>query len=170
METKMTMTKRVGSLVGLVLLAAFTAACERASEPEAFPPQDRVPASATFDEDAVRAVANAYHQALAAGDSVRAVELLHPEVMIYEGGHAETLGEYRAGHLAADISFAQAVESETTSEEVVDLGGAALYLRESVTRGTCRDREIDSRGTETLVMVPQGDTWVIRHIHWSATR
>jgi len=166
----MTMKKRAVSLAGLVLLAAFAAGCERPEQPEAFPPREGAPTPAAFDEDAVRAVAREYHEALASGDSVRAVELLHPEVMIYEGGHAETLAEYRAGHLAADISFAQAVRSETIRVEVVDLGGAALYLQESHTRGTFRDREIDSRGTETLVMVPLDDRWVIRHIHWSATR
>jgi ketosteroid isomerase-like protein len=124
---------------------------------------------ATFDESAIRSVAEEYHRALAAGDSLRAIELLHPEVLIFEGGHAETLAQYRAGHLAADIAFAGAVRSETVSEQVVDLGDAALYMRESRTSGTFRDRAIDSRGTETLLMVRTDAGWRIRHIHWSST-
>lgn len=120
--------------------------------------------------EAVRAVARGFHEALAAGDSLRAIGYLHPDVVIYEAGHAETLAQYRAGHLAADIRFAQAVPSRTTAERVVPLGDAALYLREYHSQGTFRDRQIDSRGTETLVLVSTPEGWRIRHVHWSSAR
>ena len=47
----------------------------------------------------------AFHAALAAGDSVAALELLAPDAQILESGSSETLAEYRAHHLPADIAF-----------------------------------------------------------------
>jgi ketosteroid isomerase-like protein len=164
------MTTRFHRTAVSALLLAALAACQ--SQPATDLPDAGAPAAgspAAFDEAAVRAVAEEYHRALASGDSLRAIELLHPDVLIFESGHAETLAQYRSGHLAADIGFAQAVRSETVSERILDLGGAALFLRESHTSGTFRDRTIDSHGTETLLMVPTDAGWRIRHIHWSST-
>lgn len=155
---------------GVAIVATLLVACEAADRPDATQAAPAAPPAAAVDAEAIRTVAREYHAALESGDSLRAIELLHPEVVIYEGGHAETLEQYRGGHLAADIGFAQAVESEVLSEQVIDLGGAALYLSESRTRGTFRNREIDSRGTETLVLVPADGAWLIRHIHWSSAR
>ncbi len=108
--------------------------------------------------------------ALAAGDSLRALTFLHPEVVVYEGGHAESLQQYRSGHLRADIAFLQAVKQETTGDRVVLSGDMALYLSESTSKGTYRGREIDSRGAETMVLVRTPAGWKIRHIHWSSGR
>lgn len=118
--------------------------------------------------DSVKAVVHAFHGALAAGDSAGALELLHPEVRVFEGGHAETLSEYRAGHLAADMEFAGAVDREVLSERVSGDRGRALYLSEYRMKGTFRGEEVDARGTETMVLVRTGDGWRIRHIHWSS--
>lgn len=119
-------------------------------------------------ERAVREVVEAFGSALGAGDSTTVIHLLHPDVRIYEGGHAETRAQYRSGHLRGDISFLQAVESETTFDQVVIAGDMALYMSEDRKTGTVRGREIDSRGTETLVLVRTPDGWRIRHIHWSS--
>jgi hypothetical protein len=118
----------------------------------------------------VRATVLAFHAALAEGDEEEALALLHPEVRIFEQGHRETLDEYRAGHLAMDMAFAQEVEREVLGEEVVMGDGAALYLAEVHSRGSVGDREVDSRGVETafLVITPEG--WRIRHFHWSTRR
>lgn len=123
--------------------------------------------AADFDPD-VRETVERFREALAAGDSLAVVELLHPEVRVYEGGHAETLDEYRSGHLAADIEFQGAVSGETLDEALVATDAMALYTREYRMRGTLRDREIDAHGTETLVLVPTDEGWRIRHIHWSS--
>ena len=117
---------------------------------------------------AARSVVEAFHVALAAGDSAGALARLHPEVVIYEAGHAETLAEYRAGHLAADMEFAGGVESRPV--QVTDWidGDVAVILRESRVRGTFRDRTIDSITLETTVLEKTHDGWRIRHIHWSS--
>lgn len=118
--------------------------------------------------DSVKAAVHAFHAALAAGDSARALELLHPDVRIFESGHAETLSEYRAGHLAADMEFSGSVDREVVSASVSGAGDRALYLGEYRTKGTFRGEEIDARGTETMVLVRTGDGLRIRHIHWSS--
>ncbi len=120
------------------------------------------------EEQAVRDVVASFHAALRGGDSTTVVGMLHPDVRIYEGGHAETRDEYRSGHLRGDIAFLQAVQSEKTWDQVVIEGDLALYMSEDRKTGTYRDREIDSRGTETLVLVMTAEGWRIRHIHWSS--
>lgn len=122
------------------------------------------------DADAARAAVRAFHDALAAGDTAAVVALLHPDVTIYEGGHAEDLAEYRAHHLAADVEFLRGVRQTVTDEslEMAHHGAMATYMAETRAQGTFRDREIDSHGAETLVLVHTHDGWKIRHVHWSS--
>lgn len=119
-------------------------------------------------EAEVRTVVEGFHAALESGDSTTALGYLHPDVVIYEGGHAETLAEYRSGHLGGDIAFAAATDRALTSSAVEVRGDQALYTSTSRTTGQYRDRTIDSRGTETMVLVRTPDGWRIRHIHWSS--
>lgn len=116
----------------------------------------------------VREVVRGFHAALAAGDSLQAMGYLHPEVSVYESGHAEDYAQYRGGHLGSDIAFAQAVQREITDEGTEVLGDAAFYTSEYHTTGEWREREIDSHGTETMVLVRTSEGWRIRHVHWSS--
>lgn len=119
-------------------------------------------------EAEVRAVVRAFHEALATGDSLAAIGRLHVDVSIFEGGRAETLDHYRSGHLRGDIAFASATRREVTGDAVSILGDHALYTAESHTTGELRGREIDSHGTETMVLVRTPEGWRIRHVHWSS--
>ena len=119
-------------------------------------------------EAEVRAVVEGFHSALESGDSTAALGYLHPDVVIYEGGHAETLAQYRAGHLRGDIAFAAATTREVVEASVAVWGDRALYISTSRTTGQYRGREIDARGTETMVLVGTPEGWRIRHIHWSS--
>lgn len=116
----------------------------------------------------VRAVVESYGRALASGDSLAALALLHDDVVIYEGGHAETGEQYRSGHLRSDIAFAGAVPRTTITDQVLLTGDAALYTSEYTMKGRFRNRDIDSHGTETMVLLRGPDGWKIRHIHWSS--
>ena len=120
------------------------------------------------EETAVRAVAAAFGQALAAGDSTAALALLHPDVVIFEGGRWESLSEYRSGHLRGDMAYLQAVKQATLRGAVTIMGDFALVTSESSTTGTYRERAVDSIGVETLVLLRTVDGWRIRHIHWSS--
>lgn len=158
-------------LFTLVLMMA--AGCAPAPEDD---PREAVDTAATAStaqaagsiDDAARAVRE-FHRALEEGDSTTALGLLHTDAIIYEGGHAETVPEYRGGHLPADIRFATATEREVISEQTVSLGsGAVLYLAETRVTGTVGEREIDSEGVETVVLSVDGPRWLIRHVHWSS--
>jgi hypothetical protein len=134
------------------------------------------PAAAAAQDVTVHAVVDSFHAALERGDSIAMISYLDPDVKIYESGHAETLDEYRSGHLASDIEFAQATESRLLSSWVsFTMGSDAV---ESVTTGrvyrtvgTFRGRAIDTFMTETMVL-HRGSDGVLRihHIHWSSRR
>ena len=120
------------------------------------------------DESAVRAVATAFGTALAAGDSLSAIALLHPDVVIFENGTWESLEEYRQGHLRADMQFLQGLKREIVRDSVTISGDLALVTRSSSTTGTAGARAIDSLGAETMVLMRTASGWKIRHIHWSS--
>lgn len=115
---------------------------------------------------AIEVVAD-FHAALAAGDSAAVIALLAPEARIAEGSRIETVDEYRSGHLAADMAYAGAVERTRTVVAVSLYGDAAVVHSTSRTRGTFRDREIDSRGAETMVLLRRDGAWRIVGVHWS---
>ncbi len=116
-------------------------------------------------------VVRAFHEALAAGDSVRALELLAEDVVIYESGGVEaSREEYRSHHLPADIAFASSTEREVTLERSGRSADVAWVLSRSTTTGTFREQEINSIGTETILLELTPDGWRIRHIHWSSRR
>jgi ketosteroid isomerase-like protein len=125
-------------------------------------------ADASRPEGEVRDVVHAFKAALHAGDSLAVLDLLHPEVRVYEGGHAETREQYRSGHLRSDIAFLGAVKTETTRDQVIVGSDVALYMSEYTVNGEYRGREIDAHGTETIALVPTDAGWRIRHIHWSS--
>jgi ketosteroid isomerase-like protein len=131
-----------------------------------------VPVSARQTDSAqeaeVRAVVEGFHSALEAGDSTVAFAHMHPDVSIHEGGQAETLADYRSGHIRGDIAFASATNREITASAITVWGDQALYTSVSRTTGQYRGRDIDSRSTETMVLVRTPDGWRIRHIHWSS--
>jgi uncharacterized GH25 family protein/ketosteroid isomerase-like protein len=127
-------------------------------------------ARAARDSVAVREVVEAFHGALARGDSAGALALLASDVMVLESGDAETREEYRAHHLSADIGFARATSTTRAVSRVVVLDAAAWLTAASVTRGTYRDRPINSRGVELVVLSREAGGWKIRAVHWSSQR
>ncbi len=122
----------------------------------------------TKDEADVRAVVAAFGKALASGDSTAALALLHPDVVIFEGGGWETLEDYRKGHLRADMSAMQSLKQETLRDVIKVSGDLALCTREYASTGTRGERVIDNVGAESMVLLRTPTGWKIRHIHWSS--
>jgi len=116
----------------------------------------------------VVAVIDAYHAALAAGDSVTALGHLAPDVTILESGGVEDKESYRSGHLAADMRFAQAVPRQRGEIQVTLVGNVAWAYSTSVTQGRLGDREINSQGAELMVLAREDGAWKIKAIHWSS--
>lgn len=152
--------------VGLPAGGAAQTVAGPAGAPESVPLQEAGPGGPAADS--VKATVYAFHDALAAGDSTAALALLHPEVRVYEGGHAESLSEYRAGHLAADMEFSAATERDVLSEHVFGGDDQAVYLSEYRMAGSFRGERVETHGTETMVLARTDEGWRIRHIHWSS--
>ena len=155
--------RRSSPLTALVTLVAFSASAVGTSRLGA-----QAPPSGASDSALVVAAVERFHQALAAGDSVAALALLAPDVVVLESGDLETLADYRAHHLPADIAFARAVPSTRTLIRAVMQGDAAWVTSTSSTRGTYRDRPIDSAGAELVVLAREPGGWRIRAVHWSS--
>ncbi len=120
------------------------------------------------DSAQVAAVVQAYHDALSASDSAAALALLADDVLILESGGLETLTEYRSHHLPGDMAFAAALPRQRGAFRVTIEGTTAWAVSTSTTQGTYRDRTIDSRGAELMVLTRGADGWRIRAIHWSS--
>lgn len=124
--------------------------------------------AAQSPESEVAAVVNAYHTALASGDSVTALALLADDVVILESGGVENKEHYRSGHLAGDMRFAQAIPRERGEIHVVLEGDVAWAYSTNTTQGKMGEREINSRGAELMVLARADGTWKIRAVHWSS--
>lgn len=130
-----------------------------------------VAASATAgrtDSLAVLSALGAFHAALAAGDSAAALQILSPDAVVLESGGIETLAEYRAHHLPADIAFARALPASRSVVRVTLVGDMAWVASTSTTRGEFRGRQINSAGAELATLRRSGGTWLITSIHWSS--
>lgn len=111
----------------------------------------------------------AFGAALEAGDEAALVSLLAADVQIAESGGIErSLEEYRSHHMAADITFSKAVETTVLDRRVYEGSGLVTILTESVSKGTFRDKPINSRLMETMILQETGGAWKIVHIHWSS--
>lgn len=114
-------------------------------------------------------VVSSFHAALAAGDRAAALAHLDPQVLIFESGGAElSRDEYASHHLGSDMAFSQATERTVVDQRKDSSGDVAWVLTRSTTKGTYRDREIDAKGTETMVLRHSPEGWRIVHIHWSS--
>jgi len=112
---------------------------------------------------------DAFHAALARGDTAGASALLGDAVLIFEAGGAErSKAEHAAAHLAGDAAFAQAVGSELTRRTGGGSGDLAWVASEGRTKGRYKDRDIDRITTETMVLRRQAGAWRIVHVHWSS--
>lgn len=120
------------------------------------------------DSLAVVAALGAFHAALAAGDSAAALRILSPDAVVLESGGIETLAEYRAHHLPADIAFARALPSTRSVVRVTVAGEQAWVASTSTTRGEFRGRQINSAGAELATLRRSGGNWRITSIHWSS--
>ncbi len=123
---------------------------------------------APSDSADVAQVVMAFHAALANGDSAAVMALLATDAVIQESGGVELRAEYQQHHLPGDIRFARAVPGVRSAQRVVVIGDAAWSSSTSVTKGTYRDRVINSVGAELMILSRQGNSWRIRAIHWSS--
>lgn len=126
-------------------------------------------ASASDSADAAAVVAR-FHASLAKGDSAAALGLLAPDAAILESGAVESVAEYRAHHLPADIEYARAVPGTRAPLRVQVRGDVAWVVGSSETKGEFRGRPVNSAGAELMVLTRMPHGWRISAIHWSSRR
>ncbi len=122
------------------------------------------------DSAQVATLVSTFHAALESGDSTTALSLLSPNVVILESGSVESLADYRAHHLPADIAFARAIKAERQPRAVTVSGDVAYSVSTSATKGNYEDRAVDTLGAELIVARRLGGRWQISAIHWSSRR
>ncbi len=146
--------RRIGLVGGAVLFTMLLASCRKPIAPAA-------------DRDAIAATVEKFHQALARGDAAAASGLLAVDAQILESGERQTRAEYIADHLPADINFARSVASTRSGIIVRQEGNVAWATANSRSTGQFLGRDLDSDGTELIVLSKQPEGWRIRAIHWS---
>ncbi len=94
--------------------------------------------------------------------------LLAEDAQVLEMGVRETREQYSGEHLTADVLFAKTVASTRSAMVVRQEGPVAWTTQQSRTEGRFMSRDVDSDGTELMVLTKTPDGWRIRAIHWSS--
>lgn len=114
-------------------------------------------------------VVEAFGHALRTRDTARVLELLAPDVLIYEsGGQEASRDEYAAHHLKADMEFLAAATVQQLDQHETVSGNLAIVTTRTRVKGQYQDKPFDQLGTETMVLRHAGGSWRITHIHWSS--
>ena len=118
---------------------------------------------------AAGAVVEAFHLALGRGDTRAAAALLTDDALIFESGGVERgKAEYAAHHLAADAAFAKVTTRMVTRRSGRADGSTVWIASESTTRGSFKNKPINSVSTETMILRRDRSGWRIAHVHWSS--
>jgi uncharacterized protein (TIGR02246 family) len=128
-------------------------------------------AHAAGAEAEAAAAVDAFHAALARGDTSAAAALLAEDALVFESGGVEHgRAEYAAHHLPADAAFSKAVSTKVTRRSARVDGPLAWVASEGRVAGIYKGKAINSVMTETMVLRRGEGGWKIVHVHWSSGR
>ena len=146
--------------LGIALLALTVAAAATA------------PQTAGNDAAAIDAWLKGYDAAFNAKDLDKLATFYHPDVTIYEGGGINNgWADYRDNHLGPELKAFENLQfgHSTTKITVLPGGQSAYATSEYSIKAKMGERELDSGGLETLVLIKGADgKWTIRHSHTSS--
>ena len=124
------------------------------------------------DAAGIEAWLKSYDAAFNAKDLERLATFYHPDVTIYEGGGVNNGWiDYRDRHLGPELKSFEGLQFGHSNTKVTVLpGGQSAYATSEYSiKARMGDRELDSGGLETLVLVKSADgSWKIRHSHTSS--
>jgi ketosteroid isomerase-like protein len=119
--------------------------------------------------DTATDVVNAFHAALKRGDTKAALNLMAEDVVIFESGGVErNRAEYETHHLKSDAAFSAATTRTSISQTIASDGDFSSVMSVEFVKGTFRDRPVNTRSVETMVLRKTQGQWRIIHIHWSS--
>ena len=127
--------------------------------------------AASGDAAAVEAWLKGYDAAFLAKDLARLAAYYHPDVTIYEGaGINNGWADYRDRHLGPELkAFSNLQFGHTDTKVTMMPGGQSAYATSRYTiKAKMGERDLDSEGLETLLLVKMADGWKIRHSHTSS--
>lgn len=127
--------------------------------------------AAQSGEAEVLAFFKAYDAAFNARDIDKLGTMYHPDVTVFEGGGIDrTWAAYRDGHLGPELKRFENLQWAHSDFEVHMLGDAAAYVTASYSiKYKMGERDVDSGGIATHVLVKMDGVWRIRHSQ-TATR
>lgn len=170
--------KRLGILaVGLLMIPAVSYAHvsvqRRTSTADAAPAPARPASQGTASGPAASEVERwlaGYDAAFNAKDLDKLATFYHPEVTIFEGGGINRgWADYRDHHLGPELKEFQNLQFSHSNVVVRMLGADAAYATSDYTlKAKIGERDINSAGLETLVLVRESGVWKIRHSHTSS--
>ena len=160
---------RTARLLGLALTPLMLAAVH----PEAHAMSSAANPSLQSDTanfDTPTDVVNAFHAALKRGDATAALNLMAEDVVIFESGGVErNRAEYETHHLKSDAAFSAATTRTPVSQTIASDGNLSSVMSVEFVKGTFRDRPVNSRSVETMVLRKTEGRWRIIQIHWSSS-
>ena len=124
-------------------------------------------------EEAITAWLQGLDRAFVAKDLDKLASFYHPDVTIFEGGGVNNgWADYRDHHLGPELKGFENLQFEHRNVVVhVLTGGTVAYVTsEYALKARSNERDVDSGGLETLVLLKDGGSWRIRHSHTSARR
>lgn len=128
--------------------------------------------AAKDDASAIEAWLKGYDAAFNAKDLEKLAAFYHPDVTIYEGGGINNGWiDYRDRHLGPELKSFENLQfgHNNTRVSVLPGGQSAYATSEYFIKAKVGERQIDSTGLETLVLVKSPDGgWRIRHSHTSS--
>lgn len=125
------------------------------------------------DEGALNAWLQSFDRAFVARDLEKLSSFYHPDVTIFEGGGVNNgWADYRDHHIGPELKEMEQLQFEHRNVAVHLLNATTAYVTsEYALKARVKDRDVDSGGLETLVLVKGPDSaWKIRHSHTSARR
>lgn len=129
------------------------------------------PEPASAGAASVEAWLKGYDAAFLAKDLDRLATFYHPDVTIYEGtGINNGWADYRDRHLGPELkAFSNLQFGHTETKVTMMPGGQSAYATSRYTiKAKMGERDLDSEGLETLMLVRTPDGWKIRHSHTSS--
>lgn len=114
----------------------------------------------------------AYDAAFNAKDLNRLASLYHPDVTIFEGGGINRgWVDYRDNHLGPEMKSFENLQWAQSNIIVHMLGDSAAYVTADYSiKYKAGERNVDSGGIATHVLVKEQGRWKIRHSHTAARR
>lgn len=132
-----------------------------------------MPQGMVSDSAAIETWLKGYDDAFNAKDLEALATFYHPDVTIFEGGGMNVgWADYRDNHLGPELKAFENLQFAHRETKVTLLsGGQSAYVTARYNlKARMEDREVDSEGLATYVLVKGDDGWKIRHSHTSSRR